>query len=182
MKFNPSLLEISILVVVSVISAIVTANWRKWWRWWQEWRKTRRGPRHLHPRSPESCPRCSKSILWLPDRPRREITPWRERKSKAGRPKRIDTSGFACVNWQCEYYGNADSEVHALVSDGKRNGIQYWRCQACGERKTSRWGTPMYRVKTALWRVRQVMMAMSEGVDQSAASRIFQLDVSGIVN
>jgi IS1 family transposase len=60
-----------------------------------------------------------------------------------------------------------------LVSDGQRNGIQYWRCQACGGRKTSRLDTPMYRLKTPLQHVVMVMTALSEGVDISAASRIF---------
>ena len=77
------------------------------------------------------------------------------------------------MNVVCEYYGIADADVHALVSDGQRNGVQYWRCQACGGRKSSRLGTPLYRLKTPAQRVAMVMTALAEGVDIAAATRIF---------
>jgi transposase-like protein len=47
------------------------------------------------------------------------------------------------------------------------------RCQACGARQSSRLHTPMYGLKTPLQRVAMVMTALSEGVDISAATRIF---------
>ena len=98
MELNPSLLEIWILIAVSVLVALVTANRRKLRKWLEEWRKKRRGPRQLHPQSPEACPRCSADVFWFLDRPRKAVVPWRERKSRAGRPKTIDTSGYACGN------------------------------------------------------------------------------------
>ena len=108
----------------------MTRSWKALRRWWKEWRKRRRAPGQLRPRAPEDCPRCAKGIHWLLERPRTEVESWREKKSRAGRPKEIDSHGYACVNRQCEYYLNAEGVSHALVSDGKLNGIQYWRCQA----------------------------------------------------
>ncbi len=116
----------------------------------------------MRPRAPEDCPRCSKWGVNLLDGPRSDVVPWSEKKSRAGRPKRIDQNVFACVNPQCEYYGVTDALIHALVSDGGRNGIQYWRCQACANRKTSRWGTPVYWLKTTIGRISMVMMSLSE--------------------
>jgi hypothetical protein len=112
-------------------------------------------------------------IHWLHRHPRKDVTPWAERKSRAGRPKTVDTTGYACLNRRCEYYGITDPEVHALVSEGQRGknkDILYLKCQACESRKTSRLGTPMYHIKTSLERVAMVMTALSEGVDISATS------------
>ncbi len=173
MELNPTPLEITIFLCLSLSIYVVTRNWKGLRRWWREWRKRHRVVGHLRPRAPEDCPRCAQGIHGLLERPRLGVAPWREKKSKAGRPKQIDSHGYACVNPHCAYYLNADASCHALVSDGKRNGIRYWRCQACGKRRTSRWGTPLYRLKTALARIVMVMVALTEGVDQAAASRIF---------
>jgi len=173
MELNPTPLEIILFLYISLTITVVTCNWKAWYKIWKEWRKRRRSPGQLRPRSPEACPRCIKPIYWLLDRARGEVDPWSKKKSRAGRPKRIDSHGYACVNRKCEYYLNADAAIHALVSDGKRKGIQYWRCRACGSRKTSRWGTPVYRLKTKLSQIVMVMTALTEGVDQAAASRIF---------
>ena len=173
MELNPTPLEITIFLSFSIIIYVLTRNWKRLRKWWIEFRKRHRRPGQLRPRAPEDCPRCSKWSVNLLDHPRYDVVPWSEKKSSAGRPKRIDSSGFACVNPYCEYYGITDASIHALVSDGSRNGIQYWRCQACICRKTSRWGTPIYRLKTTIGRISMVMMALSEGLDQSAAGRVF---------
>jgi IS1 family transposase len=145
-------------------------------RWWKEWRKKRRGPRQLHPKEPADCPDCARGIHWLTRKPKRDVVPWSERKSRRGRKKQIDTHGHACLNPRCDYFGIIDAAIHALVGDGKRGKdkyIQYFRCQCCGQRRTSRYGTPLYHLKTAEWRVSQVLTALAEGVDMAAASRIF---------
>ncbi|MCL4267632.1 MAG: hypothetical protein KJ069_30950 [Anaerolineae bacterium] len=101
--------------------------------------------------------------------------PWSERKSRRGRPKVVDTAGYACLNPVCDYFAIADSAIHALVSNGLRGQqrIRYFKCQACHGCRTSRYATPLYRLKTPLARITMVMTALSEGVDLAAASRIF---------
>ena len=55
-----------------------------------------------------------------------------------------------------------------------RKDILFLRCQACGQRQTSRTDTPVRGLKTPLEQVRLVVMALAEGLDLSAASRIFR--------
>jgi len=134
--------------------------------------------RLLKPRTPDDCP------LWhLTSTPSLgagpvpgPIRPWREVKSRRGAPKRIDTEGFACPNPQCLYFGITDAHIHALVGDGKHGQterIQTFRCQACRTTFTSRRNTPLYRLKTPSQQVAQVLSALAEGLDASAAERIF---------
>ncbi len=85
--------------------------------------------------------------------------------------------GYACQNPACEYYGVTDPGIHALVSAGRRGvrgDILYLRCQAWGHRQTSPADTPVRGLKTPLEQVRLVVMALAEGLDLSAASRIFR--------
>jgi transposase-like protein len=97
-------------------------------------------------------------------------------KSRRGAPKRIDTEGFACPNQQCPYFGINDARVHALVGDGKHGRterIQTFRCQACRSTFTSRRNTPLYRLKTPSHQIAMVLAALAEGLDPSAAERVF---------
>ena len=76
----------------------------------------------------------------------------------------------------CVYHGIRDESIHALVGDGVEGvaePIQWWRCQACGERFSERHDTAMRWLKTPSWRVQEVVTALGEGVDQAAAARIF---------
>ena len=102
--------------------------------------------------------------------------PWREVKSRRGAPKRIPTEGFACPNPQCLYFGITDDQIHALVGDGKHGQaerIQTFRCQACRTTFTSRRNTPLYRLKTPSQQIAVVLSALAEGLDPSAAERVF---------
>ena len=175
MKFNLTFLEIFVFSIVSFFIFIWTKYGRKIRRWLQDYFRRRRGPRNLKPKSPEDCPLCNRSICFLPHRSKPEVIPWSERKSRRGRPKIVDTSGHACLNLLCDYFAVADPEIHALVSNGRRGKQQilYLKCQACGGCRTSRYGTPLYYLKTPLTQIAMVMTAMSEGVDISAACRIF---------
>ena len=121
-------------------------------------------------------------VVWPPRARRveslclRKSRPWREVKSRRGAPKRIDTAGFACPNQQCRYFGNIDARVHALVGDGKHGQverIQTFRCQACGTTFTARRHTPLYRLKTPSHQIAMVLSALAEGLDPSAAERVF---------
>jgi transposase-like protein len=114
-------------------------------------------------------------------RPRRlprlsPVRPWREVKSRRGAPKCVNTEGFACPNQQCAYCGIAEAHIHALVGDGKHGRaerIQTFRCLACRTTFTARRHTPLYRLKTPSHQVAMVLSALSEGLDPSAAERVF---------
>ena len=134
--------------------------------------------RLLKPRSPDDCPACRlASIASSGGVPApAPVRPWPEVKSRRGAPKRVNTEGFACPNQQCAYFGITDARVHALVGDGKHGRaeqIQTFRCQACHTTFTSRRHTPLYRLKTPSQQVAQVLSALAEGLDASAAERIF---------
>lgn len=104
------------------------------------------------------------------------MRPWAEVKSRRGAPKRIATQGFACPVPSCAYYGVTDARVHAVVGDGthgQAERIQSFRCQACGATFSARQGTPLYRLKTPAHRVGEVLAALAEGLDVSAAERVF---------
>ncbi len=132
--------------------------------------------RLLKPRSPDDCPACrlaSTPSLGVEPPP---VRPWREVKSRRGAPKRIPTEGFACPNQQCPYFGITDSHRHALVGDGKHGRaeqIQTFRCQACRTTFSARRDTPLYRLKTPSQQIAMVLSALAEGLDPSAAERVF---------
>jgi transposase-like protein/IS1 family transposase len=88
----------------------------------------------------------------------------------------VNTEGFACPNPQCSYCGITDAHVHALVGDGKHGHaeqIQTFRCQACRTTFSARRNTPLYRLKTPSPQVAVVLTALAEGLDLSAAERVF---------
>jgi IS1 family transposase/transposase-like protein len=134
--------------------------------------------RLLKPRSPDDCPAC---LLASTRSPGAEpvpapMRPWREMKSRRGAPKRVNTEGFACPNPQCPYAGITDARVHALVGDGTHGRIeriQTFRCQACRTTFSARRHTPLYRLKTPSQQIAMVLTALAEGLDPSAAERVF---------
>ncbi len=129
---------------------------------------------HLRPRSPKDCPQCQSAHH--PAQKQKEVIPWPELKSQRGRPKTLVSEGYACPNQKCTYHGITDQTVHALVGDGVqgvKEAIQWWCCQACGDRFSARHDTGMRWLKTPSWRVQEVVTALGEGVDQAAAARIF---------
>jgi IS1 family transposase len=134
--------------------------------------------RLLKPRSPHDCPACrlafpASSVVEPASTP---VRPWSEVKSRRGAPKRVNTAGFACPNHQCRYFGITDAHFHALVGDGKHGRteqIQTFRCQACRTTFSARRNTPLYRLKTPSQQVAVVLSALAEGLDPSAAERVF---------
>ena len=139
--------------------------------------KKKRKRRRLKPRSADDCWQCRLGLHLKPRAAAREVTPWREVKSKAGRKKQSCSEGYACPNPVCKYRGITDAQVHALVSNGwngKAERIRQWKCQACQKRFSERLHTPFYRLKKGSQRVSEVLTAMAEGVDLSAAMRIFK--------
>ncbi len=151
---------------------------------WDQCRRLKVGPkvkekveRALRARTPEDCPACCDESRPAGQRSLEgQVPPWREVKSRRGRCKRLNTEGYACVNEVCKYYGITDASVHALVGcggHGKRERIQDLKCQACGKKMTERRNTALYRLKTPVKRVAEVLSALVEGLDVSAAVRVF---------
>jgi IS1 family transposase/transposase-like protein len=134
--------------------------------------------RLLKPRTPDDCPACrlastASSGVEPASAP---VRPWCEVKSRRGAPKRVHTEGFACPNQQCPYFGMTDAHIHALVGDGKHGRaerIQTFRCQACRTTFSARRHTPLYRLKTPSHQIAMVLSALAEGLDASAAERVF---------
>jgi transposase-like protein/IS1 family transposase len=132
----------------------------------------------LKPRSPDDCPACR-----LASTPSSgggpapaPVRPWPEVKCRRGAPKRVNTEGYACPNRKCPYSGITDAHIHALVGDGKHGQaerIQTFRCQACRTTFSARRNTPLYRLKTPSHHVAMVLSALAEGLDPSAAERVF---------
>jgi transposase-like protein len=88
----------------------------------------------------------------------------------------VNTEGFACPNQQCPYFGITDAHIHALVGDGKHGHaeqIQTFRGPACHTTFSARRHTPLYRLKTPSQQVAVVLTALAEGLDPSAAERVF---------
>ena len=134
--------------------------------------------RLLKPRTPDDCSACRlastpASAVGPAPAP---VRPWREVKSRRGAPKRVNTEGYACPNQKCLYFGITDAQIHALVGDGKHGQaerIQTFRCQACRSTFSARRHTPLYRLKTPSQQIAVVLSALAEGLDASAAERIF---------
>ena len=63
-----------------------------------------------------------------------------------------------------------------LFGDGKHGQtecIQTFRCQACYSTFSARRNTPLYRLRTSSHQVVVVLSALAEGLDPSAAERVF---------
>ena len=98
MKFNLTPLECILFIFVCLTIYIWTKHGRRLRRWLKDYFRQRRGPRNLKSKSPAECPQCNRDICLLPQRPKLEVLPWPERKSRRGRPKVVDTGGHACLN------------------------------------------------------------------------------------
>jgi hypothetical protein len=69
-----------------------------------------------------------------------------------------------------------DASIHALVGDGKHGHaerIQTFRGPACRTTFSARHDTPLYRLKTPSHQIAMVLAALAEGLDPSAAERVF---------
>ncbi len=150
----------------------------QFWKLWQSkgWKiEPAKKLRQLRARTPHDCPYCRQKHASRCERVvrQRELPgPWSEVKSTRGHKKEIVTEGHACRNPECAYRGIRNQDLHALIgygSHGKCERIPDFYCQACGKKVTSRWETPMYRLKTASRRVAEVLTALAEGLDTFAA-------------
>ncbi len=130
--------------------------------------------RKLKPKSPRACAACQAGSHLHYFRPRTDVVPYAQIKSPRGRKKMIRTAGHTCPNRKCKYFEVTAEELHALVGDGKRGknkAIQYFKCQACATRFSSRLYTPLYRLKTDPDRVALVLLFLAEGCDRAMLVR-----------
>jgi IS1 family transposase len=170
---------IAVLPLVLLALGALSVAW-----FWHRWRAPAAGgprPRRtrlLRPQTPADCPVC-RSREPVPLSAPRDPPPWATLKSRRGRPKRLATEGFACPEPTCLYYGVTAAQVHALVGDGphgRRERIQTLRCQAGRTTFSARRETPLYQLKTPSARIGEVLTALAEGLDVSAATRVFGHD------
>jgi hypothetical protein len=134
-------------LVLSILLLWLLWHWLQLWPHLQTTTVTTTREQLLKPRTPADCPTCRHAGATAANHPsaRIPLTPWRERKSRRGAPKRIPTQGFACPNRTCLYYQVTDAQVHALVGDGahgQHERIQTLRCQACRITFSTRRDTP----------------------------------------
>ncbi len=170
-------------LVLIVESLLLVLLWTLIWehylrvlhsRWRDRRQRTKRGWT-LKPRTPDDCPACrlEKRLAFLDTQ--RTARPWREVKSRRGRPKTHDTDGQACMEPSCEYYKDTDGTHHALRWDGTRNQSEATpsvECGACGSKHTIRFGTPMYRLKTASERVALATHLAMKGMSVADISEV----------
>jgi hypothetical protein len=92
-------------LVLSLLLLWLLWHWPQLWPHLQTTTVAAARQRLLKPRTPADCPTCRQARATTTDRPptRIPVTPWRERKSRRGAPKRILTQGFACPNRTCLY-------------------------------------------------------------------------------
>ncbi|MEP7284992.1 MAG: hypothetical protein ABI947_04400 [Chloroflexota bacterium] len=67
-------------------------------------------------------------------RPKPQVIPYANGKTKRGRRKELPTEGYACPCRECVYFGNSYAAVHALVGYGKigkGKAIQRWQKPVC---------------------------------------------------
>lgn len=161
---------------VAVMSIVI-------WQWYEgtfkaQWGGERTKPKRkwtLRARTPEDCQDCR--LAGAEARPGRSQArrQWAEVKSARGRPKEHDGNGRACMNSGCEYYRDTDAEYHALRWDGARNKCEVtdqWECGACGKKRTARFGTPLYRLKTSSERVALATHLAMKGMSLADISEV----------
>ena len=164
------------IVVGAIVGVLVWRCWirqrRRLQRWWQH--QTAKLPRQWKPHAAQACAACRAGLHVSVVRRTPKVEPYTSGKNKPGRPKRLETAGYACPGPTCRYFGVTDAAVHALVGYGTLDGqhpIQRWRCQACGTTFSCRRGTPLYYLKSALSEVELVLWFLAEGVDRSVLVR-----------
>jgi IS1 family transposase/transposase-like protein len=161
------------ILLVFVVLQLVTFMWPRSLADKIKWIR-----RQWHPRTPDDCPQC---WLGFPPQPADlvEITPWKATRSPRGARKRLSSEGVSCPNPECVYCGCTVESIHAMVAcgvRGKTDAIRRWKCQACSTSVSERKFTPPYHLKTPPSRIFLVMALLANGLDPSAAARVFRHD------
>ena len=168
--------QLWLVALILLAITLVLLGWCCRHGWRRALPRLPRRPQRLHPSTPADCPHCRLAATPCPGLPAPIVRPWREGRSRRGAPRRVPTDGYACRRPGCAYQGITDSQVHALVADGRQgrsDRIQQFRCQACGAKVSARWGTALAHLKTPPDRIGEVLSALAEGLDVGAAVRVF---------
>ncbi len=174
-------LHVFVVLLVVCLLLCLALLWRlDWFPFWSssspgEAKRTTH-QRLLKSRTPDDCSACRHATTPASAVGPAPVRPWREIKSRRGAPRRVNTEGYACPNQKCLYFSITDAQIHALVGDGKHGSaerIQTFRCQACHTTFSARRNTPLYRLKTPSHHVAMVLSVLAEGLDPSAAERVF---------
>ena len=134
------------------------------------------------PKSEKDCP-CCQATHSQQTVTHQAPVPWSQVKGKGGRKKTIATERYFCSNPACDYFGITDQHIHAIVGNGKRgkkDPIQYLKCNACAKKYTSRKYTVLYRLKTPSEKVCNSLHFLALGVDVSAIEQAFKVRESTI--
>ena len=134
--------------------------------------------RLLKPRTPLDCPAChlSSTLSSGMEPSPLSVRPWREVKSLRGAPKRVNTEASPVPASNARTSALQTPTSTRLFGDGKHGlaeRIQAFRGSACHTTFTARRHTPLYRLKTPSHQTGIVLSALAEGLDASAAERVF---------
>ena len=141
-------------------------------------------PPPLKPATADTCPHCRANALVESSSPVQPTTPvnppvdrWADSVESArrgrGRPKTIDTHGFACPNPECDFYNQPDSRKHKLIGHGrhgKHERIQDLLCNACNHKFSVRRNTALFRLHTPTQNIEQSLYCVLEGMSFEAVS------------
>lgn len=140
--------------------------------------KARREKRFLKAKTPCDCPLCQDKqdqAAPVPD----ATANYAYEKTKRGRPKRVNSEGFACLNPACRYYLIRSAERHALVADGRRGkagDIQRWRCQGCQCHVSGRRHTALFGLKKPRECIETALRLLCVGVSRSQVAQGLGVD------
>ncbi len=166
---------------LAIIVLLVTIFWQRYGhqikRYLKERKPKTKRPFSLRPKTPLDCPSCVAGVTLqeVNPKPKSVVLPWTQRKKPGGPKKRVDTHGYACPSPDCDYFLERDSRIHALVGCGVRgrtDQIQWFQCQACLIRFSSRLDTVLRHLKTVPEKIELVLNLLAEGVDPSAIIRV----------
>ena len=146
--------------------------------------KPAKSPPSLKPANPDACPYCRANALVDASSPVQPATPahpqpdpWADNVGSTrrcpGRPKTIDTHGFACPNPECHFYNQPDARKHKLIGHGrhgKYEPIQDLLCTACNHKFSVRRNTPLFRLHTPTQNIEQSLYCALEGMSFEAVS------------
>lgn len=135
--------------------------------------KARREKRVLKAKTPCDCPLCQDKSDPKSPIPDAGVN-YPSEKTRRGRPKKVNSEGFACLNPECRYYLIRSAERHALVADGRRGkgkAIQRWRCQGCQCHVSARRHTALFRLKTGQECIETALRLLCVGVSRAQVAQ-----------
>jgi IS1 family transposase/transposase-like protein len=85
---------------------------------------------------------------------------------------------LACVNEQCELYGQRGQNNLKVRKTYGKDGLRYLRCRCCGSEFSERKGTALWNTKVSEERALGVAEHLSEGCSLKGTARLAKVDTS----